>query len=321
MKAPTTSHILVGFSLPSGPPCPHPPIQSGVSRRGTTTAGTGGGMSSTLRSRSTDGPIRHPAQQYGPTGRLPIHQWRLATRSLFRRRPQPEATAGRREADDHVDDAARQGRGGAAVAPPVKQIKQHVCTFALYAHDPHRQVETHHFVSRLNQDVLQCPVYDSDDKHARLIGVEYIVSRKIFESLPAEEQKLWHSHAHEIETGLWANPWVPSMLGKAELDHMAGTFGKFWCTWQVDRGDRLPLGAPALMVSPQAERVGAVRPDLVRKRDQKYSFSTEELKAARADVEVPAEPRPGQADYWVRHHKGFAVDVVPHEMKRHAPFP
>ncbi|KAE8811499.1 Oil body-associated protein 2A [Hordeum vulgare] len=214
-------------------------------------------------------------------------------------------------------------KGAAALQSlrPVKQIKQHVCTFALYAHDPHRQVETHHFVSRLNQDVLQCPVYDSDDKHARLIGVEYIVSRKIFESLPAEEQKLWHSHAHKIKTGLWANPWVPSMLGKAELDHMAGTFGKFWCTWQVDRGDRLPLGAPALMVSPQAERVGAVRSDLVRKRDQKYSFSTEELKAARADVEVPAEPRPGQADYWVRHHKGFAVDVVPHEMKRHAPFP
>uniref|UniRef100_A0A0D3EU03 Uncharacterized protein n=1 Tax=Oryza barthii TaxID=65489 RepID=A0A0D3EU03_9ORYZ len=39
------------------------------------------------------------------------------------------------------------------------------------------------------------------------------------------------------------------------------------------------------------------------------------------DVAVPAEPRPGQADYWLRHRKGFAVDVVPHEMKCHAPFP
>jgi hypothetical protein len=240
-------------------------------------------------------------------------------------------------------------KGAAALQSlrPVKQIKQHVCTFALYAHDPHRQLETHHFVSRLNQDVLQCPVYDSDDKNARLIGtslsalhfclalfrqltsplrsyfagVEYIVSRKIFEALPKEEQKLWHSHAHEIKAGMWASPRVPEMLEKTELDHMAGTFGKFWCTWQVDRGDRLPLGAPALMVSPQAERIATVLPDLVRKRDQKYGFSTEELKAARADVEVPADPRPGEADYWVRHHKGFAVDVVPHEMKRHAPFP
>lgn len=53
---------------------------------------------------------------------------------------------------------------------PVKQISQHVCTFALYSHDMHRQIETHHYVSRLNQDFLQCPVYDSDDSNARLIG-------------------------------------------------------------------------------------------------------------------------------------------------------
>ncbi|XP_052140875.1 oil body-associated protein 2A-like [Oryza glaberrima] len=204
---------------------------------------------------------------------------------------------------------------------PVKHIKQHVCTFALYAHDPRRQVETHHFVSRLNQDVLQCAVYDADDKHARLIGVEYIVSRKIFDSLPAEEQRLWHSHAHEIKAGLWVSPHVPGMLEKAELEKMAGTFGKFWCTWQVDRGDRLPLGAPALMVSPQDDPAADVRPDLVRNRDDKYRYSTTELRAARADVAVPAEPRPGQADYWLRHRKGFAVDVVPHEMKCHAPFP
>ncbi|KAL6845157.1 hypothetical protein ACP4OV_024652 [Aristida adscensionis] len=205
---------------------------------------------------------------------------------------------------------------------PVKQVKQHVCTFALYAHDPKRQVETHHYVSRLNQDVLQCAVYDSDASDARLIGVEYIVSRKIFDGLGAEEQKLWHSHAHEIKAGLWACPRVPAPLEKPELDQLAATFGKFWCTWQVDRGDRLPLGPPALMVSPQGDPAGAVRPDLVRRRDDRYGFSTEELRAARADVDAPAEEEhPGHADYWLRSRKGLAVDVVPHEMKRHAPFP
>ncbi|CAO2178269.1 unnamed protein product [Urochloa humidicola] len=152
-------------------------------------------------------------------------------------------------------------------------------------------------------------------------GVEYIVSRKVFDTLPAEEQRLWHSHAHEIKSGLWASPRVPGMLEKPELDQMAATFGKFWCTWQADRGDRLPLGAPALMVSPQADPAATVRPALVRKRDDRYGFSTEELRAARADVEAPAEEHPGQADYWLRHRKGFALDVVPYEMKRHAPFP
>ncbi|KAK2642625.1 hypothetical protein Ddye_024388, partial [Dipteronia dyeriana] len=78
---------------------------------------------------------------------------------------------------------------------PIKKMNQHVCTFALYNHDMSRQIETHHYVVRLNQDFLQCAVYDTDDSNGRLIGVEYIVSDKIFEALPPDEQKLWHSHA------------------------------------------------------------------------------------------------------------------------------
>lgn len=147
------------------------------------------------------------------------------------------------------------------------------------------------------------------------------MSRKIFDTLPAEEQKLWHSHAHEIKAGLWVNPRVPNMLEKPELEQLAGTFGKFWCTWQVDRGDRLPMGAPALMMSPQADPAAVVRPSLVRHRDDKYGFSTDELRAARVDVQAPPDEHPGLADYWLKHRKGFAVDVVPHEMKCHAPFP
>ncbi|KAJ3703985.1 hypothetical protein LUZ61_007690 [Rhynchospora tenuis] len=202
---------------------------------------------------------------------------------------------------------------------PVKEMKQHVCTFALYAHDLSRQIETHHYVGRLNQDVLQCAVYDSDKRKANLIGVEYIISPKLYETLPEEEQKLWHSHAYEIKSGLWVNPGVPQMLEKPELENMACTYGKFWCTWQVDRGDRLPLGAPALMFSPQPVNLGRVRPDLVQRRDEKYKISTEELRGSRVDIQEP-EVHPN-ADYWVKHNKGFAVDVKPADMKRIAPFP
>ena len=53
---------------------------------------------------------------------------------------------------------------------PVKQMNQHVCTFALYSHDMSRQIETHHYLTRVNQDFLQCAVYDNDQAHARLIG-------------------------------------------------------------------------------------------------------------------------------------------------------
>lgn len=53
---------------------------------------------------------------------------------------------------------------------PIKQMSQHACTFALYNQDMTRQIETHHYITRVNQDFLQCAVYDSDDSSGRLIG-------------------------------------------------------------------------------------------------------------------------------------------------------
>lgn len=110
------------------------------------------------------------------------------------------------------------------------------------------------------------------------------------------------------------------MIGRPELDNMAKTYGKFWCTWQVDRGDRLPLGAPALMMSPQAVNLGMVRSDLVQKRDDKYNISTDALKQSRVEIDEPEWISP-QADYWKQHAKGFAVDIQSIEMKKRAPFP
>ncbi|KAL7142559.1 hypothetical protein ABFS83_08G131300 [Erythranthe nasuta] len=203
---------------------------------------------------------------------------------------------------------------------PIKQMNQHLCTFALYSHDMTRQIQTHHFVTRLNQDFLQCAVYDSDDSTGRLIGVEYIVSDKIFESLSPEEQKLWHSHAYEIKSGLMVNPRVPEMVLKPELENLAKTYGKFWCTWQTDRGDKLPMGAPALMMSPQAVDIGVVRPELVARRNEKYSISSEGLKKSRIEIAEPEWINP-QADYWKQHGKGFVVGVESTEMKKMVPFP
>lgn len=203
---------------------------------------------------------------------------------------------------------------------PIQKIKQHACTFALYGHDLHRQMETNHYISRLNNDFLQCAVYDSNESSARLIGVEYIISAEIFERLPAEEQKLWHSHAYEVKAGLWESPRLPDLIEKPELENLARTYGKFWCTWQVDRGDRLPLGAPALMMSPQGVNAGKVRPELVKRRDDRLGISSEDLKEARLEMGEPEWIHPN-ADYWKQHGKGFAVDVVGAEMRTVAPFP
>ncbi|XP_011069513.1 oil body-associated protein 2A-like [Sesamum indicum] len=203
---------------------------------------------------------------------------------------------------------------------PIKKMSQHVCTFAIYSHDMTRQIHTHHYVTRLNQDFLQCAVYDSDDSTARLIGVEYIISERILDALPPDEQKLWHSHGYEITSGLWMNPRVPEMIEKPELKDLARTYGKFWCTWQVDRGDRLPLGAPALMMSPQGVNMGMIKAELVEKRDLKHNISSDELRKTRIDIPVPEATSP-YPDYWMQTGKGFAIDIQNTEMKSRTPFP
>lgn len=48
---------------------------------------------------------------------------------------------------------------------PIKKMSQHVYTFAIYSHDISRQIETHHYISKINRDFLQCAVYDTDDSN------------------------------------------------------------------------------------------------------------------------------------------------------------
>ncbi|XP_047308997.1 oil body-associated protein 2C-like [Impatiens glandulifera] len=203
---------------------------------------------------------------------------------------------------------------------PVNKMQQHACSFAIYSHDMSRQIETHHYITRSNQDFLQCAVYDSDKSNAHLIGVEYIVSDKIFETLKPDEQKLWHSHAYEIKSGLWMNPRIPEMMVNPELQNLAKTYGKFWCTWQTDRGDKLPIGPPSLMMSPQAVNLGMVKPELIAKRDDRYNVSTDAVKRSRMEIAEPEWINP-QADYWKQHGKCFKVDVEEVEMKKRTPFP
>ena len=88
----------------------------------------------------------------------------------------------------------------------------------------------------------------------------------------------------------------------------------------VCEGNRLPLGAPALWMSPQGVNLGKIDPELVNKRDDKYNISTEAIKESGLEIEEPEWIIP-QADYWKRHGKGFVIDIEQTEMKLRAPFP
>ncbi|CAI7867702.1 unnamed protein product [Closterium sp. NIES-54] len=201
---------------------------------------------------------------------------------------------------------------------PLKSFCQHVSTWAHYAQSPGRMIETHHLVARLTEDVLQCIVFDSDQPNARIVGVEYIASEAVFKKLPEEEKCLWHSHYYEICEGLWVNPGVPETMQQQELKKLVKTYGKFWNTWQFDRGDPLPLGPPALMVSPQDHPLGRVPRVLVEERDASLGIEMgekREQRAALVDKEWAATGKDRAADWWMESGKGWVTEMRAVELE------
>lgn len=140
---------------------------------------------------------------------------------------------------------------------PVKSICAHLNAFHVYADDPKRFVEANHYCSHLTEDVRQCILYDSPKPGARLIGIEYMISPKLYETLETDERKLWHSHVFEVKSGMLIMP-QPSLLvpqaawekaETAEMEDVVELYGKVYHLWQVDKGHKIPLGEPQLMTS------------------------------------------------------------------------
>ncbi|KAK4168351.1 hypothetical protein QBC43DRAFT_330885 [Cladorrhinum sp. PSN259] len=163
---------------------------------------------------------------------------------------------------------------------PTKNICAHLNAFHIYASDPSRPpVEANHYCGHLTEDVRQCLLYDRPGPGARLIGVEYMIKPHLYEELPQEERRLWHSHVFEVKSGMLVMP-QPSALvptaawekaETAEMEEVIKLYGKVYHLWQVDRGDKLPLGQPELMTSITAEDQVPGLEKLMDERDMRFA--------------------------------------------------
>ena len=68
---------------------------------------------------------------------------------------------------------------------------------------------------------------------------------------------------------------------------MITLYGKVYHFWQVDRGDKLPLGPPELMTSFSKEADAPEFKQMVGERDSKYGVSYEQKKEKRAYIKIP----------------------------------
>jgi len=180
--------------------------------------------------------------------------------------------------------------------PPVDAISAYLDGFHFYNGDKNGQMEAHHYVTVLNEDVMQAVIYDGNTKDARLMGVEYIISERLFKTLPPEEKKLWHSHQYEVKSGSLIAPGLPAAADKALMGKIVNTYGKTWHTWHTDRDKTLPLGIPALMMGFTGE--GQLDPALLADRDRRFDVNTQRIKQERADI--VAHPVVEGANAWQR---------------------
>lgn len=170
--------------------------------------------------------------------------------------------------------------------PPIEALNAYLDGFHFYNGNSHGQMEAHHYCAIVNEDVIQCVIYDGNVKNAKLMGVEYIVSGRLYQGLPDAEKALWHSHVHEVKSGQLIAPGIPAVAEKALMQKLVGTYGKTWHTWHTDLHKELPLGVPQLMMGFTQD--GQADAAMVAARDARFKVDSAEKRRQRADIAAPA---------------------------------
>ncbi|WP_309237532.1 OBAP family protein [Actinomadura sp. BRA 177] len=179
---------------------------------------------------------------------------------------------------------------------PLKDFDVYVVGFHCAKDEPHNQMEAHHYCRVVNDDLLQCVLFDGNTRDANLIGIEYIVSKEMFDSLDEQEKSYWHPHNFEILSGQLAAPGLPDVAEKAFMKRLMNSYGKTWHTWHTGRhdgepGHALPVGDPMLMWS--FNREGECDESLKRDRDENMQLDTEQKRQDRQDFVPLAGPQCG----------------------------
>jgi hypothetical protein len=178
--------------------------------------------------------------------------------------------------------------------PPIDALNVYLDGFHFYNGRIQAQVEAHHFCSIVNEEVIQCVIFDGNTSEAKLMGVEYIISKHLFETLPSDEKLLWHSHVHEVKSGQLIAPGIPAWAEHEVMEKIIGTYGKTWHIWHTDQNLALPEGQPLLMMGFTAP--GQAHADMVHSRDQRFNIHSQDKRKERESITAP--PIAPGADAW-----------------------
>ncbi len=123
---------------------------------------------------------------------------------------------------------------------------------------------------------------------------EYMITPKLFSTLDAKEQSLWHSHVFEVKSGMLIMPrptGVPEaaweLAENKEMEEVVHLYGKVYHLWQTDRGDKLPLGEPQLMTSYTEREQMPEFEKMVEERDGRFGSDFRRKEKVREYIESP----------------------------------
>jgi len=178
---------------------------------------------------------------------------------------------------------------------PVGKFDIYLVGFHPMKDHPEHQMTANHFCNQVNEDFAQCVLFDGNTADANLNGIEYIISEKLFASLPEEERKYWHPHNGEILSGQLRAPGIPDVAEQSLMKSKLNSYGKTWHVWNTGHhgmeADQLPIG-PA-MLSWSFSREGEAIPEMVKKRDQDMGLSSQDTREQRKEWVPLARPQWG----------------------------
>jgi len=164
-----------------------------------------------------------------------------------------------------------------------------------YAGNLKHQYIAIHYCAHINEDFVQCVLFNAEDKDQHIIGTEFVVTKKLFEALPEEEKPLWHSHVYEVKSGLLVMLNMSPDEEQKNYDWLIGTYGKVVDVW--NDGKKMPTGAPQLANALANDE--QVDWDMADKQDKVLGLKTTHKERRKLREFMVAPDKPAKIDLYL----------------------
>ncbi len=105
-----------------------------------------------------------------------------------------------------------------------------------------------HYCTPHHLIMAACSLFDTDQKNATLIGIEYMITSEDYNKLPEREKPFWHYHVTEFAPDR-ADPKFPQLSAEDEkkvLKMIENSYGKVILTWNPN--DQMPAFPPQVQI-------------------------------------------------------------------------